>query len=124
MNVQVIERNGVPEWAVLPYADYARLMARLEDVQDAADVARVRAALARGDEEAVPDAVVARLLDGEPPLRVWREYRGLSQAALAEAAGVTQSMVTMIETGRRTGQASTLKRLAEALRVDVDDLLA
>lgn len=123
MNVQVIERNGAPEWAVLPYADYEKLLDLLEGVQDAADVARVRAALGRGDEETLPDTVVARLLAGESPLRVWREYRGLSQVDLAGAAGVTQSMVTMIETGRRKGQASTLKRLADALRVDVDDLV-
>jgi len=123
MNVQVIERNGAPEWAVMPYAEYEKLLSMLEDVQDASDVARVKAALERGDEEVIPDEVVARLLDGDSPLRVWREYRGLSQVALAEASGVTQGMVTMIETGKRRGQASTLKRLAVALGVDVDDLV-
>ncbi len=123
MNVQVIERNGSPEWAVLPYAEYERLISLLESMQDVAEVTRVRAALERGEEEAIPDEVVERLLAGESPLRVWREYRGLSQIALAESAQVTQGMVTMIETGKRKGQAMTLKRLAEVLRIDVDDLL-
>ncbi len=123
MNVQVIERNGQPEWAVLPYADYERLLALLEDRQDAEDATHIMEALARGEEESVPHDVARRLMNGEAPLRVWREYRGLSQAALAEAAGVTQSMVTMMETGRRTGKAKTLKRLAEALGVAVDELL-
>ncbi|WP_298220528.1 helix-turn-helix transcriptional regulator [Halothiobacillus sp.] len=123
MNVQVIERNGSPEWAVLPYAEYERLISLLESMQDVAEVTRVHAALERGEEEAIPDEVVERLLAGESPLRVWREYRGLSQIALAESAQVTQGMVTMIETGKRKGQAMTLKRLAEVLRIDVDDLL-
>lgn len=123
MNVQVIERNGAPEWAVLPYAEYERLIFMLESMQDVAEVTRVRAALERGEEETIPDEVVVRLLAGESPLRVWREYRGLSQIALAESAQVTQGMVTMIETGKRKGQAMTLKRLAEVLRIDVDDLL-
>jgi predicted transcriptional regulator len=119
----VIERNGAPEWAVLPYAEYERLISMLESMQDVAEVTRVRAALERGEEETIPDEVVERLLAGESPLRVWREYRGLSQIALAESAQVTQGMVTMIETGKRKGQAMTLKRLAEVLRIDVDDLL-
>jgi DNA-binding XRE family transcriptional regulator len=123
MNVQVIEKEGRPEWAVLPYAEYQRLLERLEDLQDALDADRILARVARGEEELVPAEVVERLLQGEPPLRVWREHRGWTQQQLASAAGVTQSMVTMIETGRRKGQADTLKRLAAALRIDLDDLV-
>ena len=123
MNVQLIERDGKPEWAVLPYAEYEHLMALLEDMQDAGDAQRIMSNLARGVDEALPQAVAQRLLNDEAPLRVWREYRGLSQTQLAEAAGVTQAMVTMIETGRRKGQTSTLKRLADALGVGVDDLV-
>ena len=123
MNVQLIERDGKPEWAVLPYAEYQHLMTLLEDMQDAGDAKRIMSSLARGEDEALPQAVAQRLLNDEAPLRVWREYRGLSQTQLAEAAGVTQAMVTMIETGRRKGQTSTLKRLADALEVGVDDLL-
>ena len=26
MNIQVIERNGNPEWAIIPYKDYLRLV--------------------------------------------------------------------------------------------------
>ena len=123
MNVQLIERDGKPEWAVLPYAEYEHLMALLEDMQDAGDAQRIMSNLARGEDEALPQAVAQRLLNDEAPLRVWREYRGLTQTQLAEAAGITQAMVTMIETGRRKGQTSTLKRLADALGVGVDDLV-
>jgi DNA-binding XRE family transcriptional regulator len=124
MNVQLIERDGKPEWAVLPYAEYEHLMALLEDMQDAGDAKRIMSSLDRGEDEALPQAVAQRLLNDEAPLRVWREYRGLTQTQLAEMAGVTQAMVTMIETGRRKGQTPTLKRLADALGVDVDDLVA
>lgn len=124
MNVQIIERDGAPEWAVLPYAEYERLMARLEDAQDREDAVAIRTALMQGDEERVPAAVADRLMGGEAPLRVWREHRGMSQQQLAEAAGVSQAMITMIETGRRTGQVSTLRRVAGVLEVDMEDLLA
>jgi DNA-binding XRE family transcriptional regulator len=123
MSVQVIEKEGRPEWAVLPYAEYQRLLERLEDLPDALDADRVLERVARGEDELVPADVVDRLLQGEPPLRVWREHRGWTQQQLASAAGVTQSMVTMIETGRRKGQVDTLKRLAAALHIDLDDLV-
>ena len=44
------------------------------------------------------------------------------QAQLAEAAGVTQSMVAMIERGDRRGTVDTLTLIARALKVDLDDL--
>jgi DNA-binding XRE family transcriptional regulator len=78
--------------------------------------------LARGEEEIIPAAVVDRLLAGEPPVRVWREHRGLTQTQLAEAAGITQSMVAMIERGDRRGTVDTLTVIARALKVDLEDL--
>ena len=78
--------------------------------------------LARGEEETILAAVVDRLLTGEQPVRVWREHRGLTQAQLAEAAGVTQSMVAMIERGDRRGTVDTLNVIARALKVELEDL--
>lgn len=65
-----------------------------------------------------------RLLDGESPLRVWRDMRGLTQAALAEKAGVNRVTVAEIETGRKQGSVATLRALAAALAVTLDDLAA
>ena len=64
------------------------------------------------DQESIPDAVVGRLLDGENPVRVWREHRGLSLRALAEQADTTPSTLSAIETGKSGGQGATLRRLA------------
>ena len=36
MSVQIIENEGKPEYAVLPYAEYLNLVARLEDKEDMA----------------------------------------------------------------------------------------
>jgi DNA-binding XRE family transcriptional regulator len=122
MSVQIIERDGRPEWAVIPYAEYQRMVARLEELQDVADAEAALAAIDRGDEELIPGEIVDRLHGGENRLKIWREYRGLTQAALAGAADVSQGMITMIETGRRGGSVAVLKRLAGALRLEVDDL--
>ena len=77
-----------------------------------------------GTEELIPAAVVDRLLDGEAPLTVWRAYRGLSQSELARQSGVNRIQIIDIESGRKTGSVTTLKKLATALRVDLDDLVA
>ena len=42
--------------------------------------------LAAGEEELLPAAMVDAILDGESRVRVWREHRGLTAAALAKAA--------------------------------------
>ena len=34
MNVQVIEKGGKPEWAVIPYQDFERLLEDAEMAQD------------------------------------------------------------------------------------------
>jgi len=122
MKPQIIERDGRPEWAVIPYADYQRLLERLEDAEDLRAYDRDRAELSAGDDEAIPAAVVDRLSAGESPLRVWREHRGLTQQALADATGIGKSYVSQLESGTKTGTVSTLRALAQALQVDLDDL--
>ena len=52
-------------------------------------IANPRAVPARID-ELVPEMVVSRLADGESPLRVGREYRGISQAAVARTANTSR----------------------------------
>lgn len=51
----------------IPRDEYERLVAVAEDAEDAGAVASVRARLAAGEEEPVPEAVVARLRAGESP---------------------------------------------------------
>jgi len=122
MNLQIIERDGRPEWAVIPYADYLQLMERLEQAEDLRAYDQAKAELDAGTDELVPAAVVDRLAAGEPPLRVWREYRGLTQQALADAAGVGKSYICQLEAGTRTGSVGTLRALVAALNLDLDDL--
>lgn len=54
-------------------------------------------------------------------LRRIRKLRGLSQVDLAALSGVSQYTITEVETGRREPRPSTLRKLAEALDVEVAD---
>jgi len=59
-----------------------------------------------------------------PFLRLWREYKLMSRAALAMAAGITEPAIEKIEAGRTTAaRFSTAKKLATALGISPEDLL-
>jgi DNA-binding XRE family transcriptional regulator len=121
MNVQIIEKDGNPEWAVIPYKDYIRLLAEAETLQDVRDYDSALEAIKQG-EETIPSEVVYAILDGENPIRVWREYRGLTQQKLAEAAGISKPYLSQLETGKRTGRTKVLSAIAKALNLTLDDI--
>ena len=104
-------------------AEYDRLCAAEDDFADLRAALAVRARIATGAEELVPAAVADRLIDGTSPLKVWREHRSLSQSALARAAGVNRVQIADIEANRATDSARTLRTLADALCVTIDDLV-
>ncbi|HEX4111631.1 MAG TPA: helix-turn-helix transcriptional regulator [Stellaceae bacterium] len=89
------------------------------------DVAAFDAAkrkLADGIEELLPAAFANRILKGESPIRVWRDYRGMTVKTLAAKTGLAQPYVSQVETGARDGTVGTLKKIAAALDVTLDDI--
>lgn len=56
-------------------------------------------------------------------LRKARETKGLTQAELAQRAGLQPSAVAHFESGRRSPSLDNLRRLADALSVNLDYLL-
>ena len=111
------------EMVTISKSEYERLRALEEEFADIQAALAVETKIAGGQEELVPSVVVDRLLAGEAPLRVWREFRKLTQVALARASGVNRVQIVEIEGGRSTGSVHTLSKLAAALAVDVDDLI-
>ncbi len=107
----------------IPRADYERLLSAAEELEDIREAREVLHKLEAGEEELIPSEYVNRLIDGENPLRVFRDLRGMTQKALSEASGVNRVYIADIEAGRKPGSAQALKALAEALAVTVDDLI-
>ena len=122
MSIQVIRKGGKPEWAVLPYSMYRRMVEEIEMLQDVHAYDEAKRAMEEG-EELVPAEVVDALLEGQSPIRVWRTYRGLTQRALAEAAGISVSYLSQLESGRRKGSTEVLTAIARALRVSLEDVV-
>jgi len=122
--VQIIERDGQPEYAVVPIETYRRLLALAEDMEDIQAYDRAMAEIACGEDEVLPAEVAERLLNGEThPLRIWREYRGMTQQQLAQAAGVGKSYISQIEAYKKEPAAGVLQALSRALAVDMEDLI-
>jgi DNA-binding XRE family transcriptional regulator len=122
MKAQIIEKNGKPEYAVIPYADYLRMLAFMEDKADARVVAEFYDSYAAGLEPLVPAEILRRELEGEPPMKLWREHRGLTQQALADQAGISKPYLSQIESGKRQGTVETLAAIARVLNVPLEFL--
>jgi len=114
--------NG-EEMIVLSKSDYEALLERAELAEDIEAVDDYRRKLATGEEEAIPEAFANRLIDGENPIRVYRELRGLSARELADKTGISAAFLSEIENGKKEGGVSTLKKMAQALGVTIDDLV-
>ena len=123
MSVQIIEKDGQPEWAVVPYDVYQRLVAEAEMLKDVRDYDEAKLVLASGEEELIPAEVTYTLLDGNNPIRVWREYRGLTQQQVADEAGISKPYLSQLESGQRKGTTEVLVAIARALSVSLDDVV-
>jgi DNA-binding XRE family transcriptional regulator len=107
------------EMVSIPRAEYLRL---LEAAEMLADVAAYDRAMAAGG-ESFPLDVVKRILDGENPVRMIREWRGISAAELARRASLHRVQVHDIESGKSAGSVATMRAIASALEVPLDDLV-
>ena len=100
-------------------SEYDRLVA---DSEMLADVTAYDAAM-KDLGQGMPLAVFTRIINGESPVRVIREWRGLAQAELARQAGLHRVQVHDLESGKSRGSVDTLKAIAVALEVSMDDVV-
>lgn len=104
--------------------DRAEYEALLEDRETLSDIQSFDRAMADyKPENMIPDSFVERLLNGESPVAVYRDFRGMTQAELSRKTGVNRVQIIDIEKGRKKGSVETLSKLASALGVQIEDLL-
>jgi len=105
MDLQVISRDGEPEYAVLPWAQYQALL-------KAAGLAEKPRAAAQ------PGAPAAEVeYPGFDQLGALRSAKGLEVASLARAVGISPSYLELIESGTRQPDAAIKRSLAWELGV-------
>ncbi len=104
--------------------EYARLCEAAEDLDDLRAYDRAKADLDAGEDELLPEEAVRRIVAGESPLRIYRELRSYTQEELGARSGVNRVQIADIEAKRKSGSLATVKKLAGALGVQIDDLVA
>jgi ribosome-binding protein aMBF1 (putative translation factor) len=114
------------EVAILPRKEYEALAAKAEEADEdlgtARLVARARREITAGS-PLIPKEVVNRIANGENVLRVLREWRGKTQLYLSNKTNLGQGYISDLESGRRKGTATALRKIADALKVPLDLLV-
>ena len=123
MNVQIIEKNGQPEWAVIPYNEYRKLREATEDTEDIRDIEENLKAIREKRETAIPSEITFAIIDGIHPVRAWREYKKIKMNHLAKQAGISPAYLSQIETEKRNPSVNILKDIAKALKVEIEMLI-
>jgi len=117
MNVQIIEKNGQPEWAIIPYKEFELIQEAMEDAEDIHDIEENLKAIHEDKEIVIPGEITFAILDGGNPIRVWREYKKIKLNELAKKVGISASYLSQIENGKRNPTIDKLKLIAAALGV-------
>ncbi|WP_426141578.1 helix-turn-helix domain-containing protein [Pseudomonas sp. DWP3-1-2] len=109
MDLQVISRDGEPEYAVLPWAQYQALL-------------RAAGLSSKGTSEPSAQPVsesgtAAVELPGLDQLATLRAAKGLEGAQLARTVGISPSYLELIESGVRQPDAAIRRSLAWELGI-------
>lgn len=104
MDIQIISRDGEPEYAVLPWPQYQALL-------------KAAGQLPAPPSSNVPPLAVEPDLRPLAHLRSLREAKGLAIEALARTVGISPSYLGLIESGERQPDAAIRRSLAWELGV-------
>ena len=111
------------EIALLPRKEYEALAAKAQDADEdfgtARLIARARREIATGM-PLIPKEVVDRIARGENALRALREWRGKTQLYVAHKTNIGQGYISDLESGRRKGTTTALKKIADVLKLPLD----
>lgn len=121
MSLQYInDRQGRPQYVVLPVADYRRLIA---DADDETVWEPIPYESDQYDDETVPSEVVDIMLDKDVSIAAaWRIYRGMNQNEAAQQLGISQSALSQIEKKGNRPQEKTLEQLAALYDCEIAQL--
>lgn len=98
------------------------LKGKVKEMQNIADTKEISAKIASGEMECFPESLVSAIIHSKNKIKAFREYRKITQAELAEKSGVSIHQIRKIEAGKSEGSVKTLKAIAKALSLDLEDI--
>jgi DNA-binding XRE family transcriptional regulator len=116
---QIIRTETGEELVVLQRRDYDALLASIGD-EAAEDAMSLRLIAERRGDFALPALGWEAIEAGENPIVVLRRFRSMTQAELAAAAKVDESLIASLEQDHRLAPPETLEAIAQALQAPAD----
>lgn len=105
---QIIKKNGVPLFVVVPYEEYIAGVQRTKKTEE---------------KVYFPQKVVEKAaIEGKSMVRAWREYKRMAQKDVAAKMGITQAAYSQLEKSQDKMRGSTLKKIAAALDIKEEQL--
>jgi DNA-binding XRE family transcriptional regulator len=105
-DIQIIRQGGKPAFVVVPYDKWLELIGSNED-----------------ENIYIPHKVVGyQLKEGLSLIAAWRKHLKITQKELADRTGMTQPAIAQIEKPDSKTQRKTLKKIAQAMNLDVEQI--
>ena len=93
---QIIEKDGIPAFFVIPYDEFLKLI--------------------RDEDTTIPRDVVGFFIKkGMNLVEIWRTYLGLTQKDVAKKVKITQAALSQMEKTDNELRTATLEKLADAM---------
>jgi len=106
---QVIIQDDKPAFAVIPWDEYESLV-KNQIPPDESDIW-------------FPNEVVKVNVRGVSLIKAWREHFGLTQGELAAKANLKQPALARLEKPDANPRQSTLKKIADAMGITIEQLI-
>lgn len=118
---QIVTKNSLPEFVILPYEEYEKLITLLEDQEDIEGAKE----FSQNNEETIPFEILRNIANRKNAIRQFRELRGMSASELARKIGVSRQYINQLEKGSSKGKGSAivLKKIASALNISIELLI-
>lgn len=117
MTAEIIKKDGKC-FVMLPLKQYEKMLHDLEMLDDIRAFDKAK----QENQEHFPAELIRRLCAGENAIKLFRTHRGMTQLTLAKKANTTREYISQLENNLRKGTIETLKKIAAALGVELEDL--
>jgi ribosome-binding protein aMBF1 (putative translation factor) len=119
-NISYIEDSHGKKAVIMSLESYQEIQEKLEEFED---INSYLAFKEKGGETFPVELVDALINSQESKIRIIRRYRGYSLSELAAKAEITESYLSQIENGKRTGTIELYKQLSNILNIEIDFLV-
>lgn len=111
---QVIEQNGVPAFAVLPWNEYQMLVKQSTKPNNDTNQ--------WWGDDTPHEVVVDVFTNQKSKIKAWREFLNLTQQEVADKAGIKQAALARIENSDSKPRFDTLKKIANSMKITLSQI--